>query len=657
MNTNAFESWVMEDMLWWRCAVSSPTHEIECSTALQALFEHPIIKINDLTGIYASPLIELKVQEVLQQPKNDLRFVTSYETKKGKFSFQHRMRVYEENNQKWVFSECIDVTEMVLLEREIVDAKGRASLAQVYERQAFLEEQNRLIEESYQKQSRFLALLSHELRSPLLGMKSMVMHLKQVFSDNDYLVERLKIINLTTEQMTFLVNDILTYSQTEYDAIILHPKRFSLQQTFEYVKQLTKSIAADKEVFVSFVYIGEKDWVFGDSVRLAQILINLIVNAIKFTRVGGVTVEVKQQADDLFNFRVTDSGEGIPSEKLQEIFDPFVQFKTEGSTNALGSGLGLSVVKQLVDVMGGDISVTSKMGVGTTFKFALKLQVASDEIQVEPEEGEIIENQVDQLKQHQYRVLVVDDSKINRMVLTGFLNDLNCQVEEAADGQQAWELFEKQIFDFVFLDIQMPIMDGFEVMKLINQKRQKGLVKELKSVFAITAGGGEELIPKGQTLQSLGFEKWFVKPISQEQVIKLLTESDHKVVEPIEPVQQPIEQENGEEDAFVDEIVSIPAQFQPLIGSFAEELKQNLEEMREQINKQQWVELKAKAHYVKGNCMVFQLERWVEWLRSIERNLQSEQIDKNILIECLEKLEIALKYLENSLLKSDNESN
>lgn len=657
MNSSAFESWVMDGMLWWRCDVSSSTHEIECSKALQALFEHPINQIDDLTGMYSTPLIKLKVQEVLQNPKKDLRFVTSYETKNGKFSYQHRLSVYVEKDKTWVFSECLDVTEMVLLEREIVDSKGRSSLAQVYERQAFLEEQNRLIEESYQKQSRFLALLSHELRSPLLGVKSMVMHLKQVFADNDYLVERLKIINLTTEQVTFLVNDILTYSQTEYDAIILHPKRFSLHQTFEYVKQLTKSIAADKNVLVSFVYIGEKDWVFGDSVRLAQILINLIVNAIKFTRVGGVTVEVKQQPGEQFSFMVTDSGEGIPPEKLQEIFDPFVQFKTEGSTKALGSGLGLSVVKQLVDVMGGDISVTSKLHVGTTFNFSLELQEASEALPIEAQEVDAEQSQINQLKQHQYRVLVVDDSKINRMVLTGFLNDLNCQVEEASDGKQAWELFEKQAFDFVFLDIQMPIMDGFEVMKRINQKRQKGLLKELKSVFAITAGGGEELIPKGQTLQSLGFKKWFVKPISQEQVIKLLTESEIKMTEKIDTVQPPIEQNQEEVESFEKEIDHIPSQFQPLIGSFAEELKQNLQEMREQINNHQWVELKAKAHYVKGNCMVFQLERWVEWLRTIESNLQSEHINKSLVIEQLTKLEIALKYLENSQLTRDNKKN
>jgi len=649
MVSKAFESWVMQGTLWWRCDVSTSTRNIECSSALQQLFDHPIIKVEDLTGMYSSPVIKLKINEVLQQPQKDLRFVTSYETKNGKFSFQHRLSVYKESDKTWVFAECIDVTEMVLLEREIVDAKGRASLTQVYERQAFLEEQNRLIEESYQKQSRFLALLSHELRSPLLGVKSMVTHLKQVFSDNDYLVERLKIINLTTEQMTFLVNDILTYSQTEYDAIILHPKRFSLQQTFEYVKQLTKSIAVDKGVFVSLVYIGEKDWVFGDSVRLAQVLINLIVNAIKFTRAGGVTVEIRQQEADTFSFVVTDSGEGIEAAKLQEIFDPFVQFRTQGSTHALGSGLGLSVVKQLVNVMGGDIFVASNKGVGTSFKFALTLPEANDESQAKAEDGTIVSDQISHLKHQQYRVLVVDDSKINRMVLTGFLNDLNCLVEEAADGKQAWELFEKQDFDFVFLDIQMPVMDGFEVMKLIEKKRQSGQVKALKSVFAITAGGGEELIPKGETLQSLGFEKWFVKPISQEQVIKLLSESEYQDSEVIETVEETVaEQMSDVATSFEEELANIPAQFQSLIANFSDELKQNLKEMRAQLNNQQWLELKAKAHYVKGNCMVFQLERWVEWLRSIEETVQNEPVDEKNIMKCLENLENALKFLENS---------
>lgn len=696
MDQAAFQSWVMDEVLWWRWDADNPQANIVCSKALQAVFDHPVTKINDLTGIYHAPVIEIKLQEALEgvskaaSKEGAVRFIASYETKAGKASYQHRARVYKEQNRTWVMVECIDVTEMVELEREIVDAQGRASLAQVYERQAQLENQNRLIQASYQKQSRFLALLSHELRSPLLGVKSMVNILKEQFPDNAYLADRLRVINLTTEQMTFLVNDILTYSQTEYDAIVLHPKQFSLRQTFDYVKELTKSIAQDKGVFVSLVYIGDTDWVYGDSVRLAQILINLIVNGIKFTRYGGVNIEVQQQEGELYRFQVTDSGEGISAEKQAEIFNPFVQFKTEGSTSSMGSGLGLSVVKQLVEIMGGSITVSSKIGTGTTFAFELALPSSSNTngvIEKTPLKSTEADSQIERLKASQYRVLVVDDSKINRMVLIGFLKELGCQVKEAADGQQAWTLIKTEAFDFIFLDIQMPVMDGFEVMELINQKRKQGEIQSLRSVFAITAGGGQELIPEGQTLQSLGFAQWFIKPISQQQVVDILSESFEldeqrelgevtssktlpgSVSSPLVSNEvstgclKDIEKGAVLTDArFKSELAAIPTQFVALLPAFADELRSNLGQIRVALEGDAWDEVESLAHYVKGNCMIFQLEQWVEWLRQIENEAQNIQenslfLQKDALMteslvtitQCLINLEEALKYLEKSL--------
>ncbi|WP_373018837.1 hybrid sensor histidine kinase/response regulator [Thiomicrorhabdus sp.] len=671
--------WMLNEFLWWSYEVKESSSEIVCSEGLQRLFDRPVKTLSDLTGKYDTPLMNLKVQEILEDSERDLRFVCSFDTKNGKLSYQHRLQIYESEGKRIVFAECVDVTEMVLLEREIVDAQGRMSLTQVYEKQALLEEQNRLIQESYSKQSRFLALLSHELRSPLLGINSMVTQLKKYCEKDEYLSERLRVINLTSEQMMFLVNDILTYSQTEYDAISLHPRRFSLKQSFDYVKQLTKSIAADKGVFVSMVYLGKSDWVYGDSIRLSQILINLIVNAIKFTKLGGVSVEVRQESDDHFSFMVMDSGEGISADKLEYIFDPFVQFKTEGATRTLGSGLGLSVVKQLIDLMGGEISVTSTVGVGTTFNFSLTLPVAEPMEEIEmsvPETREQPEapKQLEALQSHAYKILVVDDSKINRMVLSGYLKELDCSVVEAKDGFDAWTRFQEGGFDFVFLDIQMPIMDGFEVMEKIQELKRSGGAKELKGVFAVTAGGGEELIPQGHSLDSLGFEEWLVKPIEKSQVVALLLnrhsmeqnfqaepDSEPERVEVLNESEQTEEvtesdlsfeqHELLEESKLADEIANIPEGFYNLLGRFAEEFQDNLNQLREVAGKAEWPGVKALAHYMKGNCMVFQLLSSVELLREIEKQAESELSDaerKKMIESRIEGLEKALKYLENS---------
>lgn len=668
MEQQVLQQGIMAQMLWWSCRTDAPQAIADCSEALQELFDHPLKQLDDLARNAPTPLLLLKVREIVEAPHKDVRFVCAYDTRQGSISFQHRLKLFEQAGERVVFAECIDVTEMVLLEKEIVDAQGRLSLTQLYERQALLEEQNRIIQDNYCKQSRFLALLSHELRSPLLGINSMVDQLKTLYNDDAYLLERLRVINLTAEQMIFLVNDILTYSQTEYDAVTLHPRRFSLKQTFDYVKQLTKSIATDKGVFVSLVYRGEQDWVFGDSVRLSQILINLIVNGIKFTPMGGVSVEVRQLLEDTFAFVVTDSGEGIDEEKLQHIFDPFTQFKTEGATRTMGSGLGLSVVKHLIDLMDGQIEVSSTVGVGTTFSFTLRLPAAEENGHGKADNTARTALPVTPVSQYRdLKVLVVDDSKINRMVLSGYLRELGCDVTEASDGQEAWQLFQEQPFEYVFLDIQMPVMDGFKVMERIRDRQQSGAASSLKAVFAVTAGGGEELIPPGETLATIGFKRWLVKPISKEQVLALLASGQENSPPEKPPTDSAVTEKHVDVHAEADEnlpekteqagsltvdIAQIPAHFQALLTPFVTEFSHNLQQLQTALEARQWHEMKALAHYMKGNCMVFQLQSWVEVLREVERcaeNPSDEAASTTRIGELISSLNAALETFARQL--------
>jgi signal transduction histidine kinase len=244
---SAFANEMLDKALWWRYSIEGDSQLFELSDALQLLFETPIRKLEDLTGQYTTPLMSIKIQEIMDNPTVNVRFSVSFDTLRGKLSFQHRLRVFESGGVRYVWALCIEITEMVEFERELVDAQGRLSLNQVLEREALLVEQNKFITDSYQKQSRFLAMLSHELRSPLLGISSLVERLQEQLtteSVRDDVLTALKTIHVTAEQSIFLVNDILTYSQTEYDVITLHPMTFSLKDVLENVKQLTKSIAS-----------------------------------------------------------------------------------------------------------------------------------------------------------------------------------------------------------------------------------------------------------------------------------------------------------------------------------------------------------------------------------------------------------------------------
>ena len=690
------ENAMFHQNLWWSYAKEGGLEVLNLSEGLQHYLGPAVVVLEDIMGDYETALLRLKIEEALKDENAissefDMRFNASYETLKGKRSFQHQLRVIQVDGERIVWANCIDVSEMVALEREMVDAQGRMTLTNMYDRQQALEERNTFITNSYNKQSRFLALLSHELRSPLLGISSLVKRLRLGSDVSPEVSSMLKTIAMTAEQSTYLVNDILTYSQTEYDGITLHPAEVSLPELLESVKQLTKSIASDKNLIISLVYLGEHQYVLADGVRLTQILINLIVNGIKFTQYGGVNIEVSETKKDYFLFKITDSGEGINNERLQQIFEPFAQLETDegrytNNTRYLGAGLGLFVVKQLVELMGGEIKVASEVGVGTTFTFELKLECLDKNrlaasvsegvtklvvLQKEPcltsstQIGTVSVNSetaTQNLCLDPLKILIADDSKINRMVLAGYLADLQCEVVEAKDGREAWELFKAQKFDYVLLDIQMPFIDGVEVSKRIRDLYNQGKAPSLKGVFAITAGGDASgFITEEERHDTLGFDEWLVKPVSKNQIVKLLQKdyraSDEQKDRKLEVENKKINYDSKQKDERDDlaSIDDVPKQFHHLFESFVVEMTSGLKELNELNLSNNREKIKKTAHYLKGNCMLFQLTGLVKLFKSIEMiqemntnkvasNLSRFEETKNV----LQKLVLNVKNLEKS---------
>lgn len=705
--------------LWWTYAIREGKEFLEVSKGLLNILGRPISILEDIMGEYETELLRLKIAEAYKAENTDsfefdMRFIASYETLKGKRSFQHQLRVMTVDAEKIIWVTCIDVSEMVALEREMVDAQGRLSLNHLYDRQKALQERNAFITNSYNKQSRFLALLSHELRSPLLGISSLVKRIRSEMDISSEVNSMLKTIAMTAEQSTYLVNDILTYSQTEYDGITLHPTEVSLSELLENVKQLTKSIASDKDLILSLVYLGEHERVVADGVRLTQILINLIVNAIKFTQYGGVNIEVSETHKEHFVFKITDSGEGITAERQTRIFEPFAQLEADSgkytaNDRYLGAGLGLFVVKQLVELMGGEITVTSDIGVGTSFEFELKLKCvensqkhlattnnvtrlvkvnkkasgvseSQDAIQqTYQNKNKLLDNQalkavkVNETGGNVCRVLIADDSKINCMVLAGYLADLKCEVVEAKDGRQAWDLFQKQPFDYVLLDIQMPFMDGVEVSKRIQERYASGQAKELKGVFAITAGGDlSGFIEDDEKPENIGFDAWLVKPVNKQQIIQLLDKDYRHKVEAIEQIDSQkinLEEDETEKEESLAILGDVPKQFHHLLEPFIVEMNDGINELQQlnQLNDSE--SIKKIAHYLKGNCMLFQLSGLVSLFRNLE-SIQDAMLQNHELADgfdyqknsnrfdetekTLQNIVLNVKSLENSISISHN---
>jgi len=687
---------MFEQNLWWSYSQEAGQDIVTLSKKLSGLLARPIVVLEDVMGNCKTPQLRLKVSEALESTKTDIdmRFIASYETLNGKRSYQHQLKVLNVDDNRVVWVNCIDVSEMVALEREIVDAQGRLSIAKMSEREELLKEQHRFVSESYDKQSRFLALLSHELRSPLLGISSLVKRMRGLVDASPEVVNMLKTINMTAQQATYLVNDILTYSQTEYDAIKLHPAKLSLTELLENVKQLTKSIAADKGLIISLVHIGKHDEVLVDGVRLTQVLINLIVNSIKFTQFGGVNIEIKESKDGVFVFTITDSGEGISSERVDKIFEPFAQLDTEPgraatNTRYLGAGLGLFVVQQLVELMDSDIHVVSELGVGTTFQFTLKLKCfntlksdfeshVDDDQQghliplqtavkpkakiresLEDSQNVVLNSEND--AHDQYKILVADDSKINRMVIAGYLADLNCEVFEAKDGREAWALFQQHEFDYVLLDIQMPFLDGVEVCKKIQEYGNQGKTKNLKGVFAITAGGDSDgFIDKDEHPRDIGFDEWLVKPVNKNQIIQLL-KTQYRQSNEVQSSQKASDEntkvtksDNGDEskeslEEKLPVIDDIPQQFHHLFSPFILEMKEGLDALHELNKKAELDTIKKQAHYLKGNCMLFQLHSIVKLFKQIEDIQEKSQLSDSKASSRQMKTEGLLKKIAESV--------
>ena len=683
-----FSEQMFQQNLWWSYEKVDEDELIHVSTALSNELGRPVETLDDLMGSFATSLLKMKLEEAIKCSQASYadsalsRFLAAFETVHGKRTFQNQINFVKLNGRHVVLVTCIDVTEVVEDKEACLDVESLAVI-EVYERQEFLERQNKLIKDAFAKQSRFLALLSHELRSPLLGISSIVKRLRDKVNGGDDVDNMLKTISMTADQSTHLVNDILTYTQTEYEGLKLHASSVDLIDVIENVETLTRSIAHDKGLSLSVhTHIDHPD-VKIDSVRLTQVLINLIVNAIKFTQHGGVTLTVNECENGHFVFSVNDTGEGINSAHLEEIFKPFAQLENDcaGSREGqyLGAGLGLFVVKQLVELMGGKVEVTSEPSEGTCFEFGLdllpKAEQASQGVKAEPakinhESGNIVQS--DKVTK---RILVADDSEINRMVLRGFLADLDCDVVEAKDGREAWFILQKHSFDYVILDIQMPNMDGVEVAYRLSALCKRGKQPQLKGVFAVTAGIDSTGFEKQGNLIEAGiFDEWVIKPVSKTQIVKLL-KNDYRSNARNESISATASSNevqitlsdlslNNETVDSVNVFDEVPDHFKDLMFPLMDEMKQNLTQLEALILENKSEEIAELAHYMKGNAMVFQLNELVDLCRALEV-LQGDVVEKDRDLtlkmqkngEILQNIHLTVKSLEKSLSISHNSPN
>ncbi|MBL1209721.1 ATP-binding protein [Geminocystis sp. GBBB08] len=385
-----------------------------------------------------------------------------------------------------------------------------------------------------QAKSTFIANMSHELRSPLnavIGFSQVMMRTKNLPAEQ---YENAGIIHRSGEYLLNLINNILDFSKIEAGKTTLNKSDFDLYRLLDDIEDMLhlRAINAGLELIIDR---GENlpHYIYTDSLKLRQVLLNLLGNAIKFTKEGEVvlTVDSPKTLTKVFNkglkplalpeettenytlnFIIRDTGVGIAQEDLDKLFEAFSQTES-GQQAQEGTGLGLVISRQFVQLMGGDIAVESELGKGTTFKFSIQVQLGKEIHSNNIETKHILALAPNQPT---YKLLAVDDKPINRQLLIKLLTPLGFEIKEASNGQEAIAIWEEWQPHLIFMDMRMPVMDGYEATKYIKS-HVKG---SATAVIALTASVLEE---EKAIVLSAGCDDFIRKPFKENTIFETLT--------------------------------------------------------------------------------------------------------------------------------------
>jgi signal transduction histidine kinase/ActR/RegA family two-component response regulator len=370
--------------------------------------------------------------------------------------------VQRQNHALIVAMEQLQVrqAELERLNRELDDT-NRGVVALYGE----LDERAALLERASELKSRFLSNMSHEFRTPLNSIISLsALLLDRV--DGDLSGEQEKqvtFIRRSAESLLEMVNDLLDLAKIEAGKVDVRSSEFSVEEIFGALRGMLRPLITNPNVALTFEQVGEIPRLFSDETKLSQILRNFISNALKFTSMGEVAVTAEHGMHDTVIFSVRDTGLGIATKDLSTIFEEFTQIENELQRKSKGTGLGLPLSRKLAELLGGEVSVKSEVGKGSTFSVVVPRQftgqqtISAGRVHVLPASGKSV------------RLLLVDDDEIARYVLRSLLSGLAVEIVEVISGFEVQKAVRKQRPDAIFLDLVMPGMSGLETLRLLKQ--------------------------------------------------------------------------------------------------------------------------------------------------------------------------------------------
>ncbi|MDP1843998.1 MAG: ATP-binding protein [Sediminibacterium sp.] len=563
--------------------------------------------------------------------------------------------VYKDNtgNVLGVVIVARDVTEQNRIAKELTASKVVAEVAMGFAEVAKLkaEAATRIAEDSVKAKQQFLSNMSHEIRTPMnaiIGFTKVMLKTELEAKQLEYL----KAIKLSGDSLIVLINDILDLAKVDAGKMKFEEIPFKMATSISAMLHLFEPKIEEKNLQLIKEYDNRiPEVLLGDSVRINQIILNLISNSVKFTNTGKIRVSVKLVTEDetsvQIEFAVSDDGIGIPKDKIANIFENFNQATTGTSRIYGGTGLGLAIVKQLVQGQGGTYKVESEEGIGSTFSFCIKFSKTTALVE---SELEIIKPYIEVKNIH---ILVVEDILLNQLLMKTLLDDFGFECDIASNGKIAIDKMQEKNYDIVLMDLQMPIMNGFETTEFIRKK-----MNSLIPIIALTADVTTVDLAK---CKLVGMNDYLAKPVNEKllynKIIAHIKTAKNRQPQ-LELNTKPLSGVLCTDLTYLKKRTKSDTSLMiEMISLFLEQTPILISSMKSSLSSQDWQTLQASVHKIIPSFSIMGIsedfevmaKQIKEYAQTIEKTASIPLLltkIENVCIQAYSELEIELKLLK-----------
>ncbi|MCW3123435.1 MAG: domain S-box protein [Flavipsychrobacter sp.] len=563
---------------------------------------------------------------------------------KKTFLLYKNFTVHEDNSEPYIVGFSQDITDRIKTEKELLQAK-------------------KITEDAHKAKETFLANMSHEIRTPMTGILGIANLLSKTGLDEQQR-KFTKLISESANNLLTIVNDVLDIEKIAAGKLDLESIPFKLEEKVFTTLQSFQFKAEDKNINLLLNSTLADDLVVvGDPFRLSQILNNLLSNALKFTREGEIVINLDYKKNEgkkvTIEIQVQDTGIGIKSDRLSQIFNPFVQASSDTTRKYGGTGLGLTICKNLVEMQGGRITVASKVNEGTTFTFFIPYE--KGDASMLPDDGNTNLNFKDL---ESIRILVAEDVELNQFLVRHILEAWGCEVTIVGNGKEALEKVQKQYFDLILMDIQMPEMDGITATKLIRSlnmpakpvvdkssltKKIRTLNAKDKSSIPIIALTANALKGDGNRYLSIGMDGYITKPYTEEKLFTVINEiiktNDSlrlKIAPGTKHIQDTVPEHTEKlyDLSLINTIGKDDAVFtKKIVGIFLETMPQSLAALIKALEEENYEQVAKVAHKMKSNID----SMGIHPLKDVIRELEADKTGSPVTAVNVQKVNDTLK--------------